>query len=137
MPFGRGSVSPVSRGGLAASSSRTRKNAPRAETRLRQDPTICSTGCKRAAKQNAGGKHRADRRQPLDHQIGAKAEDQRLHRQPQEADDALHGGGAVARSDLALEHAVAVAAPAPAAGPSVMPMARTTSVLRRLISVKL
>ena len=45
--------------------------------------------------------------------------------------------GTVAGHDLALEHAVAVLAPAAASRPSVMPMARMTSALRRLVSVKL
>ena len=50
----------------------------------------------RAAEQDGGREHCADGRQPLDDQIGAEPEDQRLHRQPQELDQALHGRGAVA-----------------------------------------
>src|SRR5205085_2939319 len=67
----------------------------------------------RSTKQNAGCKHGTDGRKPLDHQIGPKSKDDRLHREPQKTDDALHGRGAVACGDLALKHSVAVAAPAP------------------------
>ena len=112
-PSGRGSESPASRSGLAANSSRTRRNAAARRDEVAPGSDDLLDRLQRAAEQDAGGKHRTDRGKPLDHQIGAKAEDQRLHRKPQEADHALHGGGAIARGDLALEHPVAIAAPAP------------------------
>ena len=64
-----------------------------------------------ASEQDAGGKHGADGGKSFDDQIGAKAEDDRLHRKPQETDDALQGGGAIAGDDLALDHADAITAP--------------------------
>jgi len=90
--------------------------ALRTDRRLRQAPVICSTGLQGAAEQQAGGEHRAGGHRALDHQIGAEPQDHRLHRQAQEADDALHVGRTVARHDLTLQCAVAVAGPSAAAG---------------------
>ena len=66
----------------------------------------------RATEQNAGGEHGTDRGQPLDHEIGAEPEDERLHGEAQKADHAGIVRRAIARDDLPLERAAAVAVPA-------------------------
>ena len=66
----------------------------------------------RAAEQDVRRKHYADGRHLIDDQIGAEPENERLHRETQEFDQALHGGGAVACHYLSVEHAEAVPAPA-------------------------
>src|SRR5258708_99885 len=66
----------------------------------------------RTSEQDACRKHGSRGGEALDDKIGADSQYQRLHGQPRETDQALHGGGTVAGGDLALDHPDAVPTPA-------------------------
>jgi hypothetical protein len=111
----------------------TRSKAPRAEIMARQVPTICSTGCSARPSRIVAANivpTVTSARSPSRPQ----SEHERLHGKAQKAD---HAGGrrrTVAGDDLLLDGAEAVAVPA--LEQANMPMACTTSALRRLMSVK-